>query len=159
MAEYMESAFNLAREALNIGEVPVGCVFVQNDVIIAQGRNTVNETHNATRHAEMVCVDQIVSKYDDWATVLKETKVVVTVEPCIMCAALLYELQVKSITYGCANDRFGGVNTVLVTSKLYPKPCSVLAGVRADETMDLLKTFYKGTNPNAPECKVKIKNK
>lgn len=155
----MEHALNLAKDALAAGEVPVGCIFVYNNSIIAVGKNSVNETKNATRHAEMNCIDEIIEKYTGWMEVFHETHVIVTVEPCIMCAAALHNLEIASITYGCANDRFGGCVSVFDASKMYSKPCKVIGGVRADEAMDLLKTFYKGTNPNAPESKVKKKKK
>lgn len=157
MAEYMEAALNLAKKALAKGEVPVGCLFVYNGQVIATGSNTVNETRNATRHAEMDCIEAVVTKYKNWKDVLHQTKVIVTVEPCIMCAAALHTVRVASITYGCANDRFGGCSSVLDSSKLYSDPSPITGGVRGEEAMDLLKEFYKGTNPNAPECKVKIK--
>jgi len=57
--EGMECAMQLAREALAVGEVPVGCVFIYQGKIIAIGRNTVNETRNATRHAEINCIDDV----------------------------------------------------------------------------------------------------
>lgn len=156
--KWMRKSLSLAEEALKRGEVPVGCIFVYNNEIIAQGSNTVNETHNATRHAEMNCIDDIVKlKEKNWISVFRETHVVVTVEPCIMCAAALHSLQVASITYGCANDRFGGCISVLNTSDIYPNPSPVNSYVFADEAMNLLKEFYKGTNPNAPDHKVKIK--
>jgi tRNA-specific adenosine deaminase 2 len=56
--EWMNEALDLATEAVEAGEVPVGCVFVYNGEVIAKGRNTVNETRNATRHAELNCLDQ-----------------------------------------------------------------------------------------------------
>lgn len=157
MAEYMEAALNEAKEALKNGEVPVGCLFIYKGDVIATGSNTVNQTCNATRHAEMDCIEEIVRKYPDWEQVFHNTQVVVTVEPCIMCAAALHTVRVASITYGCANDRFGGCSSVLDTSKLYSDPCPVVGNVRAEEALDLLKEFYKGTNPNAPESKVKVK--
>ncbi|KAF5305760.1 hypothetical protein FQR65_LT07656 [Abscondita terminalis] len=141
----MESAFKYAYEALKCQEVPVGCIFVHNNQIIASGRNTVNETHNATRHAELNCIDQI-------------NNFCKTMEPCIMCAAALYELGIKCIIYGCTNDRFGGETVFDVASVLKPKT-EVIGGYRADEAMNLLKEFYKGTNPSAPSSKVKVKNK
>ncbi|GJQ81400.1 hypothetical protein Trydic_g18265 [Trypoxylus dichotomus] len=58
--KFMEIAFQNAQDALKNQEVPVGCIFVYNNEIIAQGRNTVNETHNATRHAEMNCIDDVI---------------------------------------------------------------------------------------------------
>lgn len=155
----MEHALNVAKEALSAGEVPVGCIFVYNNNIIATGKNSVNETKNATRHAEMNCIDEVIKNYIDWKKVFLETHVIVTVEPCIMCAAALHDLKIGSITYGCANDRFGGCISVFDASKMYSKPCKVTGGVCADEAMSLLKTFYKGTNPNAPESKVKKKKK
>lgn len=156
--EWMKVALGLAKEALKKGEVPVGCIFVYNNVIIAQGSNSVNETHNATRHAEINCIDDIVRLNNkNWKSVFNNTHVIVTVEPCIMCAAALHTLKVASITYGCANDRFGGCFSVLNTSNLYKNPSFVNSNVFAEEAMNLLKEFYKGTNPNAPEHKVKIK--
>ncbi|XP_069697246.1 tRNA-specific adenosine deaminase 2 isoform X2 [Periplaneta americana] len=156
---WMEVALGLAAEALQVGEVPVGCVFVLDDQVIAKGRNTVNETRNATRHAEMNCLDETI----DWCTktsrdfyaTMASVKVWVTVEPCIMCAAALHSLHVSAVTYGCKNDRFGGCTSVLDTSLLYSQPTAMQGGFESDRAMQLLKDFYKGTNPNAPQAKLK----
>nr|CAD7202256.1 unnamed protein product [Timema douglasi] len=64
LEDWMGCALQLAEEALQAGEVPVGCVFIHQGAVIAQGRNSVNETRNATRHAEMNCVDQVL----EWCT-------------------------------------------------------------------------------------------
>ncbi|KAJ8941942.1 hypothetical protein NQ318_013275 [Aromia moschata] len=159
---FMEKAFFYAHEALAAQEVPVGCIFVYKSEIIALGRNTVNETRNATRHAEMNCVDQVndYSKANglEVRSVFQELCVYVTVEPCIMCAAALYELEVKSVIFGCKNDRFGGLTVFDVGEVL--KPVTVVkGGYRTEEAMNLLKEFYKGTNPSAPASKVKVKGK
>ncbi|XP_018328341.1 tRNA-specific adenosine deaminase 2 [Agrilus planipennis] len=63
--KFVELAFKYAKEALAKLEVPVGCIFVYNENIIAEGRNEVNETRNATRHAEMVCIDQVINYCND----------------------------------------------------------------------------------------------
>lgn len=57
--EFMEEALNKAREALARGEVPVGCLFIRNGEVVASGGNEVNDTRNATRHAEMICIDKV----------------------------------------------------------------------------------------------------
>ncbi|PSN42644.1 tRNA-specific adenosine deaminase 2 [Blattella germanica] len=159
MDSWMEEAFVQANEALQVGEVPVGCVFVFNDQVIARSRNTVNETHNATRHAEMNCVDQTVTwckeTSHDFDEVMSAVKVWVTVEPCIMCAAALHSLRVAEVVYGCNNDRFGGCTSVFDTSLLYSPATPMKGGMQSDRAMQLLKDFYKGTNPNAPQPKVK----
>ncbi|XP_044746456.1 tRNA-specific adenosine deaminase 2-like isoform X2 [Coccinella septempunctata] len=160
--EYLEKAFYFANEALEAQEVPVGCLFVYQNNIIAVGRNTVNETRNATRHAEMNCIDDVFAyckiKTLNPSLVFQEIDVYVTVEPCIMCAAALYDLKVKSVIFGCKNDRFGGETVFNVAAVLKPVT-QRKGGYRADAAMDLLKKFYQGVNPNAPPSKVKVRGK
>lgn len=160
MVEFMNQALKLAKEALAAQEVPVGCVFTVDGAVVAESRNCVNATRNPTRHAEINCIDQIIQHCNtnniDYQDYCKRICVYVTVEPCIMCAAALNNLSVKEVVYGCANDRFGG-KTVLDVSHFYEHSYVVTGNLLADEAMALLKLFYKGTNPNAPESKVKKK--
>lgn len=153
MEKFMEDALENAQQALANKEVPVGCVFVYQNEIIATGANMVNDTKNATRHAELICVDKVLSfcrdKNLDYNKVLHEISVVVTVEPCIMCACALNELKIKEIFFGCRNDRFGG-QTVLNVFELLQSKVKVIGGIREDEAMVLLKQFYAGENPSAP---------
>ncbi len=73
-----------------------------------------------TRHAEFVAIDQILKKHP--LSVFQETDLYVTVEPCIMCAAALRQYRIRTVYFGCANDRFGGtggvfsIHTEFVTS-------------------------------------------
>lgn len=156
MEHFMENALELARKANEQQEVPVGCVFVYRNQIIATGANLVNEQKNATRHAEMICIDQVLDYCKcnelNYKDVFSEVSVIVTVEPCIMCAGALNELAVREILFGCVNDRFGGTTVLNVFELLESKIC-VKGGIRADEAMDLLKLFYKGENPSAPIAK------
>lgn len=153
----MENALENGRQANASNEVPVGCVFVYKNEIIAYGANMVNKTKNASRHAEFICIDQVLDyckTHNLWhADVFRDTSVVVTVEPCIMCAAALNQLKVKEIIFGCINDRFGG-KTVLDVFALLNSKIPIKGDVRADEAMVLLKEFYKGENPSAPCPKV-----
>ncbi|XP_074101712.1 tRNA-specific adenosine deaminase 2 [Cotesia typhae] len=162
-SKWMETALKEAKNSLRAGEVPVGCLFIYKDQVIASGSNTVNETHNATRHAEMNCIDQVIKYCKDrsleYQDVFKSVDVVVTVEPCIMCAAALHQLKVVSITYGCTNDRFGGCKSVLEVAPIYESGVEIVGGLKAEEAMNLLKEFYKGTNPNAPDDKQKHKKR
>lgn len=92
--QFMDAAFTYAQEALRAGEVPIGCVFVLDSQVIGGGRNIVNERKNATRHAELVAVDQVL----EWSLanngeggggsvqeIFSKCHLYVTVEPCIMC--------------------------------------------------------------------------
>ncbi|XP_064412086.1 tRNA-specific adenosine deaminase 2 isoform X2 [Latimeria chalumnae] len=150
-----------AKEALQNGEVPVGCLMVYNDEILGQGRNEVNETKNATRHAEMVAIDQVLEwchqNGRDHAGVFQRTVLYVTVEPCIMCASALRLLKIPLVVYGCRNDRFGGCGSVLniPADELQNtgNPFKCISGYRAEEAVEMLKTFYKQENPNGSSCR------
>lgn len=156
----MKRALVKAEEALEAQEVPVGCVFSIGSQIVAEGRNTVNETKNPTRHAEMNCIDATIDYCKANNLNLRDTfekvSVTVTVEPCIMCAEALFNVGVGKVVYGCVNDRFGG-KTVFDVSTIHDKFYQQSSGSSADEAMNLLKNFYKGTNPAAPESKAKKK--
>ena len=162
---WMRKALELAQEALAAGEVPVGCIIVYKDRVIATGNNRVNETKNATRHAEMVALDEVFawcqSERLDQSDVLSESVLYVTVEPCIMCAAALRQVALSLVVYGCNNDRFGGCGSVLAVHTdhmmSHDPPLRHRAGVCADEAVQLLKLFYKGENPSAPVPKKKRK--
>ncbi|XP_054553872.1 tRNA-specific adenosine deaminase 2 isoform X2 [Talpa occidentalis] len=115
--KWMEEAMRMAKDALENTEVPVGCLMVYNNEVVGKGRNEVNQTKNATRHAEMVAIDQVLA----WcrgcgrspAEVFEHTVLYVTVEPCVMCAAALRLMKIPLVVYGCQNERFGGCGSVL----------------------------------------------
>ena len=175
-ARWMEEAFVEAQHALKQGEVPVGCVVVFNEVIIARGYNECNNTLNATRHAEMIAIDQMYDyckvQQTEIERVCKDSSLYVTVEPCIMCAFALRIIGLKTVVYGCSNERFGGCGSVAdVHSRIMKLPLdlrkmpqidclpdlTVTSGVMQDKAVALLKQFYEGENPMAPDDKVKRK--
>ncbi|XP_006915421.1 tRNA-specific adenosine deaminase 2 isoform X2 [Pteropus alecto] len=134
--KWMEAAMQMAKEALENIEVPVGCLMVYNSEVVGKGRNEVNQTKNATRHAEMVAIDQAL----DWchqngkspSEVFECTVLYVTVEPCIMCAAALRLMSILQLNV-------------------------CIRGYRAEEAVEMLRSFYKQENPNAPKSKVRKK--
>lgn len=162
----VQECFEQAKLALAEKEVPIGCVFYDTKAkrIIAKHRNTVNATKNATRHAELNCIDDTL-KYcqnnklqqeDIWP----QLDVYVTCEPCIMCARILRGLRVRKVYYGCSNERFGGCRSVLNVAnseRIDEKGLEFVHGIKETEAISLLKTFYSGENANAPEGLRKIK--
>lgn len=164
--QLFEECIKEGKLALEEKEVAIGCVFhhVESNKIIARSRNSVNATKNATRHAELNCIDDTINycqrndlKPDDlWPNI----DVYVTCEPCIMCARILRHLKVRKVVYGCSNDRFGGCRSVLDVASLedIPEPkLQYTHGVREKDTIELLKTFYSFENLNAPEEIRKVK--
>ncbi|KAL7987707.1 hypothetical protein Chor_006626 [Crotalus horridus] len=151
-----------AKDALKNGEVPVGCLMVYNNEIVGKGRNEVNETKNATRHAEMVAIDQVL----DWCQqhkkkpeeVFTHTVLYVTVEPCIMCAAALRMMSIllqMLATYSLIQNSVSQLEGPWKEDTGEPFQC--IAGYRSEEAVEMLKTFYRQENPNAPKSKVRKK--
>jgi len=73
--------------------------------------NDTNRSLNGTRHAEFVAIEQILAEHP--MSILRETVLYVTVEPCVMCASALRQYGIKAVYYGCANDKFGGTGGVM----------------------------------------------
>ncbi|KAL8149398.1 tRNA-specific adenosine deaminase TAD2-like [Apium graveolens] len=165
----MKLAIEQAKLALNNLEVPVGCVIIEDEKVIAAGRNRTNETRNATRHAEMEAIDILLEQWQriglsnaDIAKRFSKCTLYVTCEPCIMCAAALSILGMKEVYYGCANDKFGGCGSILA---LHTSECGrstrdevlrgtgfkCTGGIMASEAISMFRSFYEQGNPNAPK--------
>jgi tRNA-specific adenosine deaminase 2 len=143
----MGEALKLAKEALDAGEVPVGCVFVLDGEIIATGRNRTNETLNATTHAEIIAMKSMKNLQDT-----PRMDLYVTIEPCVMCAGALRQMGIRNVYFGAKNDKFGGNGTVFdihSDESPYP-PYSVTSGICAEEAIMLLRQFYVRENDHAP---------
>ena len=139
---WMKYALTVAQKGLDNGEVPVGCVMVFEREVIAEGHNEVNATLNATRHAEIVAYDNLLSycqaKELNVQDICSKLTLYVTVEPCIMCACALRLTGIRNVVYGCGNDRFGGCGSVL---DVHSQPLSL---------SDTAKQCHQTTQPLAP---------
>jgi tRNA-specific adenosine deaminase 2 len=156
---HMKEAIKVAQECLEIGEVPVGCVIVCDDQIIARGGNRTNLTCNATRHAEFEALETILSQSDDTnETVdLSLCELYVTVEPCIMCAAALARVGISKVYFGCHNDKFGGTGSIMSLHQpdaplpSFASTYTCYSGLLKEEAINLLRRFYEMGNPHAPK--------
>lgn len=171
---WMKEALEMAKLALRHREVPVGCVVVDGGCVVARGCNEVNVTVNATRHAELVAVDQLMRRVNLAGEKLDDTcsrcTLYVTVEPCVMCAHALRLIGLTRVVFGCHNERFGGCGSTMNIHNLPTSaplespargkelpPLELTVGVCKKEAIALLQLFYEGENPNAPEHKMKRK--
>ena len=159
----MDAAIAEARQALAKGEVAVGCVFVDRTTqsIVARAHNKTHEMNHALAHAEFVALEQYDKSRSDGMYSIANLVLYVTVEPCIMCAAMLLYRRVGKVFFGCVNTRFGGNGTVLEVNGAH---CGGLdryesEGNHCSETsVKLLQQFYAGENESAPEQKRRRKN-
>ena len=149
--KYMQEALNEANKAYEDGEVPVGCILVHNNTIIARGRNRTNIEKDATRHAELVAFDSITIPLHERPKIFSESILFVTVEPCIMCASAIKMLGIPLVVCGCKNERFGGCGSVLsINNQIMPSlpQCHCITGIMKEEAIEALRQFYNRPNPN-----------
>ncbi|KAF9892394.1 tRNA(adenine34) deaminase [Aspergillus nanangensis] len=110
-ALFMQQALNMGERALEEGETPVGCVLVYDNKIVGCGMNDTNRSMNGTRHAEFIAIEQLLQSHPK--SILQSTDLYVTVEPCVMCASALRQYRIRSVYFGCRNERFGGTGSIL----------------------------------------------
>ena len=142
--EAMRLAIAQAKEAAAAGEVPVGCVVLDRDGnVLGAGRNRREETHRADAHAEMEAIRQACDALGTWR--LEDCTLVVTLEPCPMCAGAIVNARVGTVVYGAKEPNFGSCGSVInLFEERYGHHPAVYGGVLADECAALLSDFFAG---------------
>ncbi len=140
--DFMEKALLLAQEAVQEGEVPVGCVIVRKGEIVGQGRNRREKEKNALAHAEIEAISDACARLGGWR--LWDCTLYVTLEPCPMCAGAIINARIPKVIYGASDDKCGACGSVcnLFTENFNHHPC-VEKGVRETECAALLKDFFE----------------
>ena len=131
--KYMRAAIGQARKAGAIGEVPIGCVIVYEDKIIARGYNRRTIDKNVLSHAEIIAIKKACKKMGDWR--LEGCTMYVTLEPCPMCAGAIVQARIPKVVIGCMNPKAGCAGSVL--DLLHE------SGVLEEECSRLMKDFFK----------------
>ncbi len=139
--KYMAMAMEEARRAADRGEVPVGCVIVRGDEIIAVGSNRREETKDPTDHAELSAIRAASAKLGGWR--LLGCEMYVTLEPCPMCAGAIVNSRLPRVVVGAKDARAGALGSVIDLNS-YPlnhKPI-MKYGVMEDECREVLREFF-----------------
>ena len=134
----MQRALDEARAALKEGEIPIGCVIVCKDRIVARAHNLTETLCDVTAHAEMQAItaaaNQLGGKY------LTECTLYVTVEPCVMCAGAIGWAQIPRIVYGTTDEKRGFHE--YAPHAMHPK-ATVTGGILEEECRQLMQDFFK----------------
>lgn len=147
----MDHALYLARMAAGAGEVPVGALVLDpRGCLLAEGYNQPIRSHDPTGHAEIVALRQAAEIVGNYR--LTGCTLVVTLEPCAMCAGAIAHARIAHLVYGAADPKGGAVAH---GPKLFEQPTlhhrpAVTAGVRAEESSALLKEFFAARRKQAP---------
>jgi tRNA(adenine34) deaminase len=140
---FMDLALAQAAAAASMGEVPVGAVVVHEGRVISQAHNRREVDADPTAHAELIAMREAAAALGDWR--LEECTVYVTLEPCAMCAGLMVNARVQRCVYGATDPRGGFLGTLgdLSSHSVLNHRFEVTAGVRAEESAEVLRTFFR----------------
>ena len=141
--KYMKEAIRQARKAYALNEVPIGCVIVYEDKIIARGYNRRNTDHNTLSHAELNAIRKASKKLGDWR--LEDCTMYITLEPCQMCAGAIVQARVSNVVIGSMNAKAGCAGSVLnlLDMSEFNHQVNVIYGVMEAECSKMLSEFFK----------------
>jgi tRNA(adenine34) deaminase len=141
--QLMQQAIELAKSAGSFDDVPVGALIVnEQGVVLATGQNLREKDNDPTAHAEIVAIKNAGSKISNWR--LDDLTLVVTLEPCVMCAGAIAQSRMKRLVFGAFDEKAGAVGSnwdVLRDPRTLNSP-EVVSGVLADQCALLLKDFF-----------------
>lgn len=146
--KYMAEAIKQAKKAQKINEVPIGCVIVQNEKIIARGYNKRNSKGCVLEHAEISAIKKACKKTGDWR--LEDCTMYVTLEPCQMCAGAIVQSRLNKIVIGSMNPKAGCAGSVinLLQMSQFNHQVEIQKGVLQEECSQLLTDFFKELRKN-----------
>jgi tRNA(adenine34) deaminase len=133
--KYMRLALAEAKKAYGKGEVPIGCVAVRDDKVIARAHNLRETTADPLAHAEILCMKKAARKLKGWY--LNRVVLYSTLEPCLMCAGAIIHARIKEIVYG-ASDPKAGSSKILKKFKV-----KAVGGALKDDCRKILKDFFR----------------
>ena len=140
--KYMKIAYNEAVKAFNKNEIPVGCVIVKSDVVIAKAHNLREIKNMVNAHAEMLAISKANKKLNSWR--LDDCDIYVTLEPCPMCYGAIIQARVKNLYFGAYDKKGGACGSVLnLGDYKFNHTVNVVGGIYEKECSELISKFFK----------------
>lgn len=141
--KYMRAAIKQAQKASAIGEVPIGCVIVFEEKIIARGYNRRTIDKNVLSHGEINAIRKACKRIGDWR--LEGCTMYVTLEPCPMCAGAIVQARIPRVVIGCMNPKAGCAGSVLnlLQEEGFNHQVQTETGVLGEECSQMMKSFFK----------------
>ena len=139
----MKEALKEAKKAYDKLEVPVGCVIVKDNKIIARAHNLKESKSDTTKHAEIIAIQKASKKLGAWR--LNDCEMYVTLEPCPMCAGAIIQARIKKLYIGTMDEKTGACGSVLNLLEDYKfnHQVEVETGLLNNECEKILKDFFK----------------
>ena len=141
--KYMKEAIRQARKAWKLNEVPIGCVIVREDRIIARGYNRRNTDKNTLAHAELLAIRKGSRAVGDWR--LEDCTMYITLEPCQMCAGAIVQARIPRVVIGSRNPKAGCAGSILnlLDIPAFNHQAELTEGVLGEECSALMTDFFR----------------
>ncbi|WP_417666901.1 tRNA adenosine(34) deaminase TadA [Pseudidiomarina sp.] len=145
---YMRRAIELAQQAEQLGEVPVGALVVADDQIIGEGFNEVIRLNDPSAHAEAQAIRAAGKALGNYRLI--NTTLYVSLEPCAMCAGLITHARIKTLVFGAADPRTGAAGTAInvLNHASMNHQVNIIGGVLQEESATLLQDFFRKRRKN-----------
>ena len=139
----MQEAIKEAKKASKKLEVPVGCIIVKDEKIIARAHNQKETKTDTTKHAEILAIQKASKKLEAWR--LLDCEMYVTLEPCSMCAGAIIQARIKKVYIGAMDEKTGACGSVLNLLQDYPfnHKVEIEIGIEKEKCEKELKEFFK----------------
>ena len=156
--KYMKEALRQARKAYALEEVPIGCVIVRQDKIIARGYNRRNTEGNTLAHAELTAIRKASRVTGDWR--LEDCTMYVTLEPCQMCAGAIVQSRMQKVVIGSMNPKAGCAGSILNLLQMteFNHQVEIQRGVLESECSAMLSDFFRELREHKKERKIAAKH-
>lgn len=156
--KYMKAAIREAKKALAIDEVPIGCIIVKNDKIIARAYNKRVKDKSSLSHAEILTIKKACKKIGDWR--LEDCTMYITLEPCPMCAGAIVQARIPKVVIATMNPKAGCAGSVINLLNMpnlnHQVEISMADEEEKNEAAKLLQDFFKNLRTNKMKAKSKI---
>jgi len=155
--KYMREAIKQAKKALALNEVPIGCVIVYEDKIIARGYNRRVTDKNTLSHAELNAIRKASKKLGDWR--LDDCEMYITLEPCQMCAGAIVQSRIKKVYAACMNPKAGCAGSVmnLLQVDKFNHQVEFEEGLLGEECSKMLSDYFRNLRLKKVEEKKRLK--
>ncbi len=140
---YMKQALKEAQKAKEKGEVPIGCVIVKDDKIIARAHNLREIKMQSTAHSEVLAINKACKKLNNWR--LLGADLYVTMEPCPMCAGAILNSRINKLYFGTYDKKSGAIvsNLHMFDNEFCNHTSSYEGGILEQECRNIVKNFFK----------------
>lgn len=141
--KYMEEAFNCAKAAYNLDEVPIGAVIVKNNVIIGRGYNKKEKNMSVIAHAEIIAIEEAAKYLNNWR--LDECDIYVTLDPCPMCASAIKQSRIRNVYSACNNSFINNekILKLIFESDNTNPSVNYVSNLNVEKSQKMMNSFFK----------------